>query len=96
MSADHGLTYPGDVGVLVVAWHLGVQQLKLHLVHERSIVGVGENGLVVDSVIVHKLYVTHTSGPVNVSKSPFNSKKKTEISRLGVIPTGHYMAGELW
>ena len=64
--------YPGDVGVLLITGDLSVQQLQLHLVHERSAVGVGEDGLVVDGVVVHELNVTHTGRPVDILQSPFD------------------------
>ena len=82
------------MGVLIVTGDLGVQQLNLHLVHERAAVGVGEDGLVVDGVVVDELYVTHTGGPVDILQSPFDpGKERSTECILGLCcqPTGRCM-----
>ena len=68
------------MGVLLITGDLSVQQLYLHLVHERSAVGVGEDGLVVDGVVIHELYVTHTGRPVDISQSPFDPAIQRQCS----------------
>ena len=77
--------YPGDVGVLIVAGDLSVQQLNLHLVHEWTAVGVGEDGLVVDGVVVDELYVTHAGWPVDILQSPFNPGMKDNSAGSGTL-----------
>ena len=79
---------PGDVGVLLVTRDLGVEQLELHPVHERSVVGVSEDGLVVDVVVVDEFYVTHAGRPVDIPQSPFDPEKEwTGVLRCEVVRT---------